>query len=72
MLSLVGFTSQNFLNVWKPARKLSQFRVILKGRSSKRILVSKETGVLRRWERSKQKFGLSNELIKVKLPPCKI
>ena len=33
------------------------------------FLVSKETVVLRRWERSKQKFGLSNELIKVELPP---
>ena len=33
------------------------------------FLVSKETVVLRRWERSKKKFGLSNELIKVELPP---
>ena len=27
------------------------------GRSSNKFLVSKETVVLRRWERSKQKFG---------------
>ena len=33
------------------------------------FLVSKETVVLRRWERSKQKLVLSNELIKVELPP---
>ena len=32
------------------------------------FLVSKETVVLPRWERSRQKFGLSNELIKVELP----
>ena len=37
------------------------------------FLVSKETVVLRRWERWKQKFlVLSNELIKVELPPWKI
>ena len=35
------------------------------------FLVSKETVVLRRWERSKQKFGLSNKLIKVELPRVK-
>ena len=36
-----------------------------------RFLVSKETVVLRRWERLKQKFGFitANELIKVELPP---
>ena len=33
------------------------------------FLVSKETVVLRREERSKQKFVFSNELIKVELPP---
>ena len=34
------------------------------------FLVSKETVVLRQWEGSRQKFfGLSNELIKVELPP---
>ena len=33
------------------------------------FLVSKETVVLRRWERSKQNLVLSNELIKVELPP---
>ena len=35
------------------------------------FLVSKETVVLRRWERSKQKFGFIKrvELIKVELPP---
>ena len=37
------------------------------------FLLSKETVVLRRWERSKHKFlVLSNELIKIELPPWKI
>ena len=33
------------------------------------FLFSKETVVLRQWERSKQNLVLSNELIKVELPP---
>ena len=33
------------------------------------FLVSKETVVLRLWERSKQNLVLSNELKKVELPP---
>ena len=34
-----------------------------------RFLVSKETVVLRRWERSNNSLVVSNELIKVELPP---
>jgi len=35
------------------------------------FLVSKETVVLRWWGRSKQKFGLSNELTNAESPPRK-
>ena len=37
--------------------------------NQKGFLVSKETVVLHRWERSKQKSNKTNELIKVELPP---
>ena len=46
------------------------YRGRLSSINSFEFLVSKETVVLRRWEGSRQKFfGLSNELIKVELPP---
>ena len=61
------------LTIFVCVSQASESTILESGRrfsNGSKILVSKETVLLRRWDSVKhEKFVLSNELIKVELPP---